>query len=157
MRSFKTSQIKRTTYIYYYTDGEKITITPDEGVTETHIELLHSLDDAEVNEQRRHSHMVSVHLDNYSADEDYNPYLSDDYLNPEVLLIKHESELEHQESLHKLGEAFGELLPQQKELLLKVYQDGRTCSEIAREESVSEAAIRNRLKKVHEKIKKYLL
>lgn len=157
MRSYKTSQVKRTSYIYYSADGEKITITPDEGVTETHIELLHSLDDSEVNQQRRHSHMVSVHLDNYSDDSDHNPYLSDDYLNPEVLLIEHESELEHQESLVKLGEALEDLLPQQKELLIKVYQDGRTCSEIAREEGVSEAAIRNRLKKVHEKIKKYLL
>lgn len=157
MRSYKTSQIKRTSYIYYSADGEKITITPDDGVTETHIELLHCLDDAEVNQQRRHSHMVPVHLDNYSDYSDHNPYLSDDYLNPETVLIKHESELEHQRSLSKLGEALKDLLPQQKELLIKVYQDGRTCSEIAREEGVTEAAIRNRLKKVHEKIKKYLL
>lgn len=63
MRSYKTSQAKRTSYIYYSATGEKITITPDEGIAETHIELLHSLDDAEVNEQRRHYHMVPVHLD----------------------------------------------------------------------------------------------
>lgn len=157
MRSYKTSQAKRTSYIYYSATGEKITITPDEGVTETHIELLHSLDDAEVNEQRRHYHMVPVHLDNYSADEDHNSYLSDEELNPEVVLLEHESEFEYQESLVKLGEALEDLLPKQKELLIKVYQDGRTCSEIAREEGVTEAAIRNRLKKVHEKIKKYLL
>lgn len=157
MRSYKTSQVKRTSYIYYSANGEKITITPYDGVAETHIELLHSLDDSEVNEQRRHYHMVPVHLDNYSADEDHNLYLSDEELNPEAVLLEHESELDYQESLVKLGLALGELLPQQKELLLKVYQDGRTCSEIAREEGVSEAAIRNRLKKVHEKIKKNLL
>ena len=157
MRSYKTSQAKRTSYIYYSANGEKITITPDDGVTETHIELLHLLDDSEVNEQRRHYHMVPVHLDNYSADEDHNVYLSDEELNPEAVLLEHESELELQQSLDKLGEVLEDLLPQQKELLIKVYQDGRTCSEIAREEKVTEAAIRNRLKKVHEKIKKYLL
>ena len=73
------------------------------------------------------------------------------------MLLEHESELEQQQLMGKLGEVLEDLLPQQKELLIKVYQDGRTCSEIAREEGVSEAAIRNRLKKVHEKIKKYLL
>lgn len=157
MRSYQTSQVKRTSYIYYSANGEKITITPDDGVSETHIELLHSLDDSEVNEQRRHYHMVPVHLDNYSDDEDHNSYLSDDELNPEAVLIDTQSELEHQQLMGKLGEVLEDLLPQQKELLIKVYQDGRTCSEIAREEKVTEAAIRNRLRKVHEKIKKYLL
>jgi len=47
------------------------------------------------------------------------------------------------------------LLPQQKELFKKVYLDKRTNTDIAAEEGVTETAIRNRLKKIQEKLKKY--
>lgn len=160
-RSNKTSQSKRTEYFYFTADGEKIVISPnEEGVTSAHIELLHSLDDSEFDAQRRHSYQVRVHLEDYSDDEqgeDINPFLADERFNPEIRALEHEDEVEYQEFLARLGGAMELLLPQQKELLKKVYQDGWTSSQIAREEGVTEAAIRNRLKKIHEKIKKYLL
>lgn len=161
-KAYKTSQRKRTNYIYYPTEGGQIVITPGEnGVTEADIELLHSIDDNEVDEQRRYNYRVTTHLDAYhdgeneSAD-DRNKYLADESLNPESLNIEAEEEAEHQDMLDKLTKAMECLLPQQKELFKKVYLDKRSNTDIAAEEGVTEAAIRNRLKKIHEKLRKNL-
>lgn len=160
-KAYKTSQKKRTNYIYYTAEGTKITITPGEdGVTEAEIELLHSLDDIEVDEQRRYNYRIKAHLDAYHDGEseaatDRNKYLADERDNPEQLYIEAEDKVEHLYSLDKLAEAMECLLPQQKELFKKVYLDKRTNTDIAAEEGVTEAAIRNRLKKMHEKLRKY--
>lgn len=160
-RDFKTSQKNRINYIYYTSEGTKIVITPGEnGVTEADIELLHTMDDTEVDEQRRYDYRVPTHLDAYhdgesEAADDRNKYLADDSANPEVLYITNEEEQEHQAYLDKLAEAMECLLPQQKELFKKVYLDKRTNTDIAAEEGVTETAIRNRLKKIQEKLKKY--
>ncbi|WP_066372585.1 RNA polymerase sigma factor [Neobacillus fumarioli] len=161
-RAYKTSKKKRTNYIYSTAEGTKITITPGEdGVTEADIELLHSMDDYEVDEQRRYDYRVTTHLDAYhdgesGAANDRNKYLSDDSANPEHLCIEAEEKVEHQDMLDKLTKAMECLLPQQKELFKKVYLEKRSNTDIAAEEGVTEAAIRNRLKKMHEKLKKIL-
>lgn len=160
-RNFKTSQKSRINYIYYTSEGTKIVITPGEnGVTEADIELLHTMDDTEVDEQRRYDYRVPAHLDAYhdgenDAADDRNKYLADDSVNPEALYITNEEEQVHQAYLDKLAAAMECLLPQQKELFKKVYLDKRTNTDIAAEEGVTEAAIRNRLKKMQEKLKKY--
>lgn len=65
-KEYKTSQRKRTNYIYYLAEGGQIIITPGEnGVTEADIELLHSIDDNEVDEQRRYNYRFTAHLDAY--------------------------------------------------------------------------------------------
>lgn len=161
-RAYKTSQKKRTNYIYYTAEGTKIVITPGEdGVTEADIELLHTMDDEEVDEQRRYNYKITAHLDAYHDSEneaatDRNKYLADDRDNPEHLYIEAEDKAEHQDMLDKLTKAMECLLPQQKELFKKVYLEKRTNTDIAAEEGVTEAAIRNRLKKMHEKIRKIL-
>jgi RNA polymerase sigma factor (sigma-70 family) len=58
--------------------------------------------------------------------------------------------------LERLTKAMEYLTDKQKELFKKKYVDQRTNTDIANEEGVSEAAIRNRLKKMHSKLKKYL-
>ena len=161
-KAYKTSQRKRTNYIYYPAEGGQIVITPGEnGVTEADIELLHSIDDQEVDAHNRYVYKISAHLDAYcngeneSAD-DRNKYLADQSLNPESLNIEAEEEAEHQDMLDKLTQAMECFLPQQKELFKKVYLDKRSNTDIAAEEGVTEAAIRNRLKKIHEKLRKNL-
>jgi RNA polymerase sigma factor (sigma-70 family) len=160
-RRYKTSKKNRTNYIYYTAEGTKIVITPGEnGVTETDVELLHNMDDAEVDEQRRYDYRVNIHLDAYhdgegGAADDRNKYLADDSANPEQLYLEVEEELEHLASLDRLTKAMEHLLPKQKELFKKVYLDKRTNTDIAAEEGVTEAAIRNRLKKMHEKLRKH--
>jgi RNA polymerase sigma factor (sigma-70 family) len=159
-REYKTSQKNRTNYIYYTTEGTKIVITPGEdGVTEANIELLHSMDDIQVDEQRRYDYRVTTHLDAYydgdsEAANDRNKYLSDDSENPEHLYVEAEDKAEHQDLVDKLTKAMECLLPQQKELFKKVYIEKRSNTDIATEEGVTEAAIRNRLKKMHEKLRK---
>jgi hypothetical protein len=97
-RAYKTSQKKRTNYIYYTVEGTKIIITPGEnGVTEADIQLLHAMDDDEVDEQRRYDNRVTTHLDAYHDGEgedatDRNKYLADETENPELLIIQAENE-----------------------------------------------------------------
>jgi len=161
-RAYKTSQKKRTNYIYYTAEGTKIVITPGEdGVTEADIELLHTMDDEEVDEQRRYDYRVTTHLDAYhdgeeEAANDRNKYLADDTANPEQLIIQAENEAEHKDMLDKLRKAMECLLPQQKDLFKKVYLERLSNTDIAAEEGVTEAAIRNRLKKLYERLRKNL-
>ncbi len=161
-RAYKTSQKKRTNYIYYTAEGTKIVITPGEdGVTEADIELLHTMDDEEVDEQRRYNYRVTTHLDAYhdgeeEAANDRNKYLADDTGNPEHLIVEAENEAEHKDMLDKLRKAMECLLPQQKDLFKKVYLERRSNTDIAAEEGVTEAAIRNRLKKLYERLRKNL-
>ena len=161
-RKCKTSDKNRTHYIYYTANGRKIVITPGEnGVTQADIELLHSMDDDEVDEQRRYNYRITAHLDAYhdgeeEAANDRNKYLADDTANPEQLIIQAEDEAEHQDMLDKLTKAMECLLPQQKELFKKVYLEKRSKTDIATEEGVTEAAIRGRLKKLQERLRKIL-
>jgi RNA polymerase sigma factor (sigma-70 family) len=161
-RAYKTSQKKRTNYIYYTAEGAKIVITPGEdGVTEAYIQLLHEMDDVEVDEQRRYNYRITAHLDAYhdgeeEAANDRNKYLADDTANPEQLIIQAEDEAEHQDMLDKLTKAMECLLPQQKDLFKKVYLERLSNTDIAAEEGVTEAAIRNRLKKLYERLRKNL-
>jgi RNA polymerase sigma factor (sigma-70 family) len=161
-RAYKTSQKKRTNYIYYTAEGTKIVITPGEDrVTEADIELLHTMDDEEVDEQRRYDYRVTTHLDDYhdgeeEAANDRNKYLADDTGNPEHLIVEAENEAEHKDMLDKLRKAMECLLPQQKDLFKKVYLERLSNTDIAAEEGVTEAAIRNRLKKLYERLRKNL-
>jgi len=162
-REFKTSKKNRTNYIYYTAEGTKFAICPGEnGVTEADIELLHSMDDVEVDEQRRNDYHALIHFDAYRDEgneeaSDRDKRLADYSTNPEIAYLDSEDKQEHQTTLQKFSEAMEFLLPQQKELFKKVYVDKRSNTDIAAEEGVTEAAIRNRLKKMREKLKKYFL
>lgn len=158
-RNFKTSENNRTTYRYYSVDGTKIEIVPGEsGVSEIDIEILHSLDDEEVNENRRYEYRVTTHLDAYddggSFIEDSNKYMRDSDSNPILLLVEKEDKLEHENRLDKLKHGIKSLLPNQQELFKKKFIENRTNTDIALEENVTEAAIRNRLKKIKNKLGK---
>ena len=55
-----------------------------------------------------------------------------------------------------LRRAVDQLEPQQKELLRMVYEEGCSCARIAREDGVSEYAVRDRLYRIHKKLKNFL-
>lgn len=61
------------------------------------------------------------------------------------------------EDAARLYRAMDRLSAAQRELVLKVYFENRRIVDIAREEGVSEAAIRNRLKKIYRKMEKFLV
>ena len=55
-----------------------------------------------------------------------------------------------------LRRAVDQLEPQQRELLCMVYEEGRSCASIARDDGVSEYAVRDRLYRIHKKLKNFL-
>ena len=68
-----------------------------------------------------------------------------------------ERAVEHREDMARLYSAMEALSPSQRELVKKVYFEERKIMDIAAEEGVSEAAIRNRLKKIYSRLKKFLI
>ena len=155
MRQNKTSNKAgaRSTYIYYGADGTKYKLKPGvDGVTEMHIAMLHQEDDDDFNGQRREDYHIPVHYQAYEDCEgdsanDRNDYLADISSNPEAALI---GAMERAESDGWFNTVWDRLLPRQKELVLKKLT-GRTNVDIADEEGVSEAAVRNRLRKIQDK------
>jgi len=75
---------------------------------------------------------------------------------PSAIYELKESIAERQAQLAKLRGAVEELLPQQQDLVRKIYFEKRTLTSIAVEEGVSVAAIQNRIKKILQKLKKIL-
>lgn len=162
MRTFKTSKKDRTNYNYYTATGEKIEITPDD-VGSNWITLLHEDDDAAVDAERREQYRVPVHYDSLAnSDGDTDgldeklDFMADPTLNPLERIMEGITQQEHQEMLVKLKAAIETLQPQQKDLIHKVFFEGRTCTSIAEEDGVSKAAISNRLKKIYTALGKKL-
>ncbi len=158
MRKFKTSEKNRTNYVYYTAKGKKIVLTQVD-VDSDWIALLHSDDDASVDADRRENYHVPVHYDAYSyggGDEvgDRNPYMEDDAPDPFESLLRSIDEAEHEDKLQKLKAAIQTLQPQQITLIQKVFYENQSNVDIAAEEGVTEAAIRNRLKKIYVKLAK---
>lgn len=104
--------------------------------------------DAEVNaptfrrnrtETRRHIHLSADDLDRRRADA--MPDV------PMALLGADYSELHH---------AIAQLRPQQRELLRRVFWEGVRQSEIARQEGVLESTISERMRRIYQRLKKFL-
>ncbi|WP_236901689.1 sigma-70 family RNA polymerase sigma factor [Clostridium tyrobutyricum] len=160
LRNYKTSKKNRTNYIYYSANGEAIKIVPNEnGVTDAIIATLHSFDDEEYNGGRREKYHVPVHMDAYCDEKeensaDRNPYLVDNDSNPLESIIQSIEKTEHKEKIDRLRAAIETLKPKQKELIQKVFYEKQTNVSIAAKAGVTEAAIRNRLKKIYDNLRK---
>lgn len=156
MRQQKTSKKNRDTYIYYGADGKKVVelIPGENGVTEALIAMLHQTDDEDFNSNRREDYLGPIHYQAYKDGEgddaeDRNDYLADDSFNPEKALIDWFTTTERSAAFKEIWD---NLLPQQRDLIQKKAK-GRSNVDIAAQEGVSEAAIRNRLKKIQGKFK----
>ena len=66
------------------------------------------------------------------------------------------AEVLRREDAARLLRAMEALTPAQRELVLKVYFEGRSYASIAREEKVDESAIRDRIRRIHKKMKNFL-
>lgn len=126
---------------YEFSNGEFSEIEVDDSLGE----LLVDFDRQEYNndhkETRRH-----VSLDGM----DYEGELFASPVDPAAEVLK-------REETARLLRAMESLSPDQRELVLKVYFENQRIVDIAREQGVSEAAIRNRLKKIYAKMKKFLI
>lgn len=113
-------------------------------VTEEWASIIENLDREEYNcnhrETRRH-----CSLDAYNLDDALIP--SGENVESEVVRLMEEE---------RLFAALAILEPRQQSLVRRVYMKGEKIVAIAAEEGVSEAAIRDRLKTIYGRLKKYL-
>lgn len=157
MRKNKTGKKNRTTYIYYGADGKKVMelVPGNNGVTETDILMLHKEDDQAFDAQRREDYHAPVHYNAFISDSDdhnsfdRNLYLADYDSDPETIVLELLDNTEKKAMIRLLWNA---LLPQQRELVIKKLR-GLSNTDIAAAEGVTEAAVRNRLKKIQERFK----
>ncbi len=165
MRKFKTAEKNRTNYVYYTAEGKPIVITSgmtgEDGktVTENLITMLHGWDDDDVDAERREEYHCPVHYESYHDGDgddadDRNPFLEDETYNPLQQILTSIAEDEHSTRMAKLKVALSELTDKQKDTVVKKFYKNMSNVDIAAEEGVSEAAIRNRLSKIYATLKK---
>lgn len=165
MRKFKTAEKNRTNYVYYTAEGKPIVITPGmtgadgKTVTENLITMLHDWDDDDVDAERREEYYCPVHYESYHDGDgddadDRNPFLEDETYNPLQQILTSIAEDERSTCMAKLKVALSELTDKQKDTVVKKFYRNMTNVQIAAEENVSEAAIRNRLKKIYAQLGK---
>jgi RNA polymerase sigma factor (sigma-70 family) len=160
MRKFKTRQVDRHTYVYYFSDRTIQTIEVSDVVTLEDIAFLHQLDDEEVDRERRHKYLVPSYIEEFSTtDEDdclpTNLLLVEDKT-PIEILTQYENGEEREKVYQALHQAIENLTPKQKRTIEKVFYQGMRQAEVAREEGVSKMTISDRLTSAYKKIKKEL-
>ena len=113
------------------------------------------LDDGEYDTERRYEYKLDRNPEAKQKDgklipQDHDPRFADNRSNPEAVLMATFARAQASEAFRQ---AWSGLLPSQRALIQKKAR-GLSNVEIAAEEGVSEAAIRNRLKKIQEHFKK---
>ena len=152
MRKFKTPEEKRNNYIYYTAVG-KIVIEP--GMVDSEnctvpaewITLLHTMDDEEYNAERRELYHTPVRFQEYEDVDDHNQYLSCPDADPQVILMNSNEEQKQAVLEARLWAAIEKLTEKQQITVYKKFWCGLSNVQIGKDEGVSEAAIRNCLKK----------
>ena len=164
MPKFRTPKSKRATYIYKDATGRTIEITPgmlgDDGqaVTTDHIILLHAEDDAIHNVTKRDEYYGLSSFERSDTDDgkglaDKRLDLADYTYDPETLLL---STLDAAERSGVFTDAWDKLTDKQRNLIMKKLLK-RSNVDIAKEEGVTETAIRNRSAKIQKRFQKFLL
>ena len=140
---------KSTAVTYKFATGDTVTIELDED-TEVSIYIEESKR-LEENEARRIRYNER-HLDTGCDHGDWNRFVDPE--TDELFQKEKEGRLQDAEMARK---AMDSLSPKQKELVMMLYgSDPITVSEYAEREGVSQQAISNRLKKIRNKLKKFL-
>jgi RNA polymerase sigma factor (sigma-70 family) len=129
----------------------KYTYTNATGTTEIEIDeqfydLLIEMDRDEFNSDRKHSRRYPISLESCEYEGEW---FEDD-----IDLL---ADIIQRESYARLRAAIEKLEPSQQDLIHKIYVQNRKIIAVAKEDGVSEAAVRNRLKKIYARLKKFLL
>lgn len=125
---------------YEFVNGEVSEIEVDESLGELLIDFDRQQYNNDHKETRRH-----ISLDGMDYEGELFASAEDT-----------ERELLRREDTARLTEAMKALSPSQRELVLKVYFNGRSLVSIAAEEGVDKSAISHRLERIHKKLKKLL-
>ena len=148
-----------TRYTYFYDSGERITLIAGEnGVTQEWIHALKLEHRSEYNMMRRGvkaGNLVATRLlslDQYMEEiGDKGEMFMDTASDVETNYI---AGIEAAERRERIQKALASLTSTQRELLIRVRVNGVTITAIAREQGVTEEAIRDRLRKIEKKIVK---
>lgn len=127
---------------YEFVTGEIVEIEVPENITKMSIEIDRDIYNHNRKETRRHN----------SID-----YMEDVGLQFEDNSVDIVVDLEQREVIDEIEQALDILLPEQKELIEKVFYKNMKIVDIAAASGVTEAAVRNRLKKIYKKLKKVLI
>lgn len=125
---------------YEFVNGEVSEIEVDEGLGELLVDFDRQQYNNDHKETRRH-----VSLDGMDYEGELFTSAEDT-----------EGELMRREDTARLMEAMEALSPSQRELVLKVYFNGRSLVSIAAEEGVDKSSISHRLERIYKKLKKFL-
>ncbi|MEI6132409.1 MAG: sigma-70 family RNA polymerase sigma factor [Bacillota bacterium] len=125
---------------YEYSKNEVVEIEVDEGLGAVILEL--DRQEYNVNQKETRRHVL------FSALPYEGELLASDFNLEAQFIISFENE--------KLINCISQLLPKQQELLKKVYFDGISASEIARQEGVNKSSVHKRLQRIIEQLKKSL-
>ncbi|EMW5510624.1 TPA: RNA polymerase sigma factor [Enterococcus faecalis] len=158
-KKYKTSQNKRNEYIYEFANGERTIIIPGEnGVTEIDIQLNHSFDDEDIRAWNRDVYKKNHYIEDFSqgSQVEHNKLLADWDANPFNKILEMENCEERQKLIEQLHKAMGQLTDKQFRTIQKKFYEQKTNVEIAAEEDVTEAAIRNRLNKIYRRLEKLI-
>ena len=126
---------------YEFITGEVVEIEVPDYMGEVSIEIEKQDYNLNRKETRRHN-SIEVMEEQGSQFKDYRIDILD--------------EIEEKEINDELHKALDKLLPQQKELIEEICIKEKTIVKVAAEQGVTEAAIRNRLKKIYKKLKTFL-
>ena len=125
---------------YEFVNGEVSEIEVDESLGELLVDFDRQQYNNDHKETRRH-----VSLDGMDYEGELFTSAEDT-----------EGELMRREDTARLMEAMKTLSPSQRELVLKVYFNGRSLVSIAAEEGVDKSSISHRLERIYKKLKNFL-
>ena len=126
---------------YEFCDGTAHVEATDEDFLERFKSLAKKEDSNDRRETRRHVSLYFLNENGIDIEDKRGDCLT---------------QIIRQEDGKKLEIALSQLLPQQRELLEKIFFDGVPLTEIAKKDGVGKSAIANRLTKIYVRLKKLL-
>lgn len=124
---------------YQFVTGDSVEIEVPDSIGKVAVRADMDIQNNNRKETRKHKSLEKLH--------ENGTQLSDE--NADIHSI-----FEQKEARRSLYKALGNLPPQQRELIQKVFFEGQKMADIAREEGVSSQAVQERLAKIRLKLRK---
>ena len=126
---------------YEFVTGEKLEIEVNEDIANISIEIERNIYNNNQKESRRHNSLDSMEEAGFQFED----------INHDIQV-----KVEEEETTDEVKRAIKTLLKGQQDLIEKVFYKNMKLVDIAKDEGVTEAALRNRLNKIYRKLKKIL-
>lgn len=126
---------------YEFLTGEVVEVEVPGDITELSVELDRNTLNSNRRETRRHSSVESL--------QEQGIQIADDSADVGSII-------EQQEMKKALYDALDKLMPQQRELIQRVFFEGESIVAVAEELGITKQACNNRLNKIYKQLKKYL-